>query len=485
MRKLSLLTCTAILCFAGNTAAANTIFLEENGVVIFEMESTPPGKDWKSKTVIPGYLGSSYYEYTGATVYRPDNADDSKMTFRFRISTPGNYELHWRSRIAEGTSRTESNDSWVRFATGTNVAGEQALSGWTKGYMNKFEEWSWTVRTVDNVGKRIRQYFGAGDHTIEIAGRSGGHAIDRVALTKYDTVTFNGTNFDGLPESPTTTGSSIPPTPPPAPTPIPQPAPQPAPTPAPTPTPTDPTPAPAQPSGSNQTGVCENNVLTLAPSDDIYNRGTTNINNDELRVDGLNRKSYLLFDLSSVPAQRSSAKFSFVVGEDAGAGTVTLSAGSHSNWNQTQSEFADLPSESHVLGTLASTFTPGNRYEVTADPTLFGTGKETVIVSMTAGDNDMSMRSSELADGPTLAIAGDANFCSDYDQQTPTDGSNAGGAPTMGAANPGTTTDDVSGDTADTMKSSGGGAATYLFVLSLLGFVGIRTRATSRTRRSQ
>ena len=149
------------------------------------------------------------------------------LTYRFRIEEAGNYELIWRSRIGIGTNPTEHNDSWVRFPTGQNVAGEQAINGWVKVFMNRINSWYWRAVTVDFVGRPIRQFFPAGEHTIQISGRSRGHAIDRIALFAYEDVRFSESLFDSLPQSPMSGGSSPAPVPA-APEPEPAPAPAPA-----------------------------------------------------------------------------------------------------------------------------------------------------------------------------------------------------------------------------------------------------------------
>ncbi|MCI5064623.1 DUF5060 domain-containing protein, partial [bacterium] len=168
-------------------------FQEQGGRLIMEFESSNPQGGWTQRTAFTPFTGTSYYEWTGNNNYsRPG---DGVVQFPFEISTPGNYELRWRSRICRGSDRTEHNDSWVQFPTGQNISGEQGLNGWTKVYQNQPNTWSWDAKTVDNVGRPVRQYFSAGTHTMEVSGRSNGHCIDRIALYKYDSVYFDGSAF--------------------------------------------------------------------------------------------------------------------------------------------------------------------------------------------------------------------------------------------------------------------------------------------------
>jgi len=126
------------------------------------------------------------------------------------VQTPGNYELRWRSYITEGNNATEANDSWVRFPTGRNISGQHALNGWTKVFMNQLNMWSWSAKTVDNVGKPLRQFFSAGDHVIEISGRSHGHAIDRLVMYRYDTIKYSTNTFEAFAVSSTVGGNQAP-----------------------------------------------------------------------------------------------------------------------------------------------------------------------------------------------------------------------------------------------------------------------------------
>jgi len=64
--------------------------------------------------------------------------------------------------------------------------------------MNVIGEWSWNARTVDNAGRKIRQFFNAGEHVLEVSGRSRGHAIDRIALFHYNTNSFSRDRFERL-----------------------------------------------------------------------------------------------------------------------------------------------------------------------------------------------------------------------------------------------------------------------------------------------
>jgi len=239
---------------ASVTAVADTrAAVESGGLVVMEVESVPAAGDWRKETRINGYKGSGYYVWEGPNLFGVNSAGRGVLQYRFRINRAGNYQLRWRSRITEGNNPTEANDSWVRFPTGRNVNGEQPINTWTKVYMNGLNKWSWASATVDGVGRPIRQYFSAGDHVMEISGRSTGHAIDQIVLYHYPSVSYSSAKFEQLTPS---NNTGVDPSPAPAPAPAPEPEPEPTPEPEPEPAP-EPAPAPEPEPAPEPTPVVE------------------------------------------------------------------------------------------------------------------------------------------------------------------------------------------------------------------------------------
>ena len=204
-------------------AQANNVFQESGGIVVMEVESESATGQWSQEQNIGGFRGQGYYVWRGEQFFNPADAGRGTISYRFFVNTPGNYEMRWRSYIAFGNLGSDYNDSWARFPTGSNIPGQHGLNGWTKVFQGHLNEWSWDAKTVDFVGNPIRQFFSAGEHVMQISGRSFGHAIDRIALYRYEDMNFDPSRFDNLPES-ARSGNSAP-----APEPTPQPEPQPAP----------------------------------------------------------------------------------------------------------------------------------------------------------------------------------------------------------------------------------------------------------------
>ena len=155
------------------------------------------------------------------------------LTFPIQIEAPGIYRFQWRNRITEGTSTTDANDSWLRInadafyaqrnqnsvvcpkgydpttndcptdldADGNTTPNGSGSNGWFKVYRSGQGDWIWSTRTSDNDGHDIFARFDEpGIYTVEIAGRSRDHAIDRWVLYEAD---FEGDPLDiSQPESP-------------------------------------------------------------------------------------------------------------------------------------------------------------------------------------------------------------------------------------------------------------------------------------------
>ncbi|GAB5552731.1 MAG: hypothetical protein Sapg2KO_23220 [Saprospiraceae bacterium] len=190
------------------------LFQEENGLVVFEVESATNFGQWTPKTSIAGFSGEGYLLYEGPDLF--NTPGQSKMTYQLQITTPGKYRFQWRSRIAIGDSNTEHNDSWLRFPDASDFYAEKGniklypkglgktpnpegstKEGWFKVYQNVRNNWAWRASTNDNDPHNIYVEFdSAGIYTLEVAGRSNGHALDRIALYQSTVAESMATNLN-------------------------------------------------------------------------------------------------------------------------------------------------------------------------------------------------------------------------------------------------------------------------------------------------
>lgn len=408
--KIVLWVLSVLLCVSSHAWADETVFIEENGFLTFEAESIPALGEWRSLKQLGGFTGSGYYQWGGPTLLSVSRAGQDTLKYHFRINNPGNYELRWRNRIAIGTSNTEHNDSWVRFATGANIAGEHPLNGWTKVFMNQRNVWSWGSRTVDGVGRSLRQFFSAGDHTIEISGRSTGHAIDRVVLYQYDEHNFSEEAFNtaaasriiqgsveiAAPEADVTSQNEQ------------------------TSVPSQEPPQQSAPTNTNESatlagspGSCSSGRAVIAPVADLYVQSGNIIEQGQLRVEHANRTAYLQFDTTGITDGIQTASLQFMVGSDGGSGVLDVYTAGHSEWSEQTTELDSLPSATAIVGSESAQWGSGTVHEITLDTSLLVEESVSLILELQNNSSDFSIQSSDAGENsPRLILTGEsADFC--------------------------------------------------------------------------
>lgn len=216
----TIITAFLFFCFFQNIIAqAPFTFIEEEGIVVIEAESTSPYGQWAVDTTISSFLGDSYLRFQGTNQF--NNPGTSRLVYKIQINKTGRYRFQWRSRITVGSSNTDNNDSWLRFNDASDFYGQKgneivyprgtgktpnpegsSSNGWFKIYQNRLNSWTWNTSTSDNDPHNIFVEFdSAGVYTVEISGRSNGHGIDRFVLYHSDVSTGVATSLT-RPESP-------------------------------------------------------------------------------------------------------------------------------------------------------------------------------------------------------------------------------------------------------------------------------------------
>lgn len=186
-----------VACQDANTA----IYEEKDGLIAVEFESISDHNDWIKENTIAGFLGTNYLVWTGdQSTNTPGNG---LLTYKIKINNQGTYRFIWRSRVTNGTSGSEHNDSWLRFADASSFYGKKGESivypadtgqsptpngsskdGWFKIYKSgAADQWKWQSSTSDNDAHDIFVQFDApGIYTMEVSARSNFHALDRFVL---------------------------------------------------------------------------------------------------------------------------------------------------------------------------------------------------------------------------------------------------------------------------------------------------------------
>lgn len=175
-------------------------YVEKNGIVSVEFETVEGEIDWERGSSLEGFEGDGYLVWNNPDSFQmPGNGI---LTYTLQITTPGTYRFIWRSRITEGETQSEANDSWLRFDDADDFFGERdgsfvyprdrgktpnpegsSRDGWLKVYMNRLGEWFWRSNTSDNDPHNIFVRFNEpGVYTMEVSGRSQFHGLDRFLL---------------------------------------------------------------------------------------------------------------------------------------------------------------------------------------------------------------------------------------------------------------------------------------------------------------
>jgi hypothetical protein len=202
------------------------MFVEKDGLLVVEMESTDHSDGWEFETGRDA-TGAGYLNMLAPqAAWKPANIKEI-IKVRIKINNPGRYQFQWRNLITKpGVPSTEHNDSYLKIyadkfygqkeqnivcpkqleaenncvPAGRTLAGEAA-----QGYFKIFrsgspiDEWKWSTYTSDSDGHTVfAEFDSAGEYEVEIANRSDYHAIDRFVLFRDGNTANNVNRADAL-----------------------------------------------------------------------------------------------------------------------------------------------------------------------------------------------------------------------------------------------------------------------------------------------
>lgn len=173
----------AAILFAAPTLAQNgdqTVFLEEDGVVVIALESGNEPGAWNESVSTPGFLGEAYIRWDGPNLFNQPGAAGI-FGFDFEVNGGGNHIFSLRNRH-ENPDPTEENDVWIR------VDGGQ----WIKLFSNmpgSVGSWTWESRFDFGHGNQPQASYNLtpGIHRVEFSGRSFGFKMDRLHIYRPGT----------------------------------------------------------------------------------------------------------------------------------------------------------------------------------------------------------------------------------------------------------------------------------------------------------
>jgi hypothetical protein len=171
-------------------------------LVVIEVESAPVLEGWAYKADTLKHSGLGYLEWS----MKGQGIKPGKgvLSYSFEITEAGNYQLFLRSKMLNPANRPETldpdgNDIWVKFEGGNDIEKLKALGNdWNKVLIIGHPS-GWTWNTNADGGKEhpltaVCRHFEKGTYTISLSGRSEGHAIDKIVLSKFKKPNLNFSN---------------------------------------------------------------------------------------------------------------------------------------------------------------------------------------------------------------------------------------------------------------------------------------------------
>ncbi len=157
-------------------------------------------------------------------------------------------------------------------------------------------------------------------------------------------------------------------------------------------------------------------TMALSPIQDAYLQDDSRYNTGELRAELDKRTTYLMFDLSSVSGNITSAKLQLTVGSDPGYGTIKVLLGKGTDWTEDNLSTGNAPTPVATLGSLDTEFSPGKAYtwNLSNINAIEATGGKLSLIVTHPSGNDVafiSKENSNTSGRPTLILTtdGDAN----------------------------------------------------------------------------
>ena len=182
-------------------------------MVVIEAEDLALTGDWK---VVDDRAasGGRYITWEGLSPSANNNRPDDVVTTMIEIDRPGSYRFTWAMRQPAGVDSDKANDSWLDFpdAARFGPVGGGDYPGFIKVFGNAKGDFAYRARADVNHQKSTIsvEFERAGRYTLQIAGRSHGHQIDRIvvhhsSISQADAIAGRSGGCDDDPPTTTTT----------------------------------------------------------------------------------------------------------------------------------------------------------------------------------------------------------------------------------------------------------------------------------------
>ncbi|WP_026810760.1 CBM96 family carbohydrate-binding protein [Arenibacter latericius] len=144
-------------------------------------------------------------------------------------------------------------------------------------------------------------------------------------------------------------------------------------------------------------------TVTLTPINDAFLQGSRSYNTSIIRLEESKRTGYLMFDLSKIEGEITSANLEFTISSDPGYGTIEAHLGNGSNWTETNLSSNNKPNPTTFLGSINKTYKLGSTEKISLKAESFSADKTTLILFHKNG-NDLAFASSKTSSAPKLTV---------------------------------------------------------------------------------
>ena len=145
------------------------------------------------------------------------------------------------------------------------------------------------------------------------------------------------------------------------------------------------------------------NSVTLTPIQDAYLKGNIRYNTSILGVSENLRDSYLMFDLSQIDGEITSAALEFTVSQHAGDGMTKVYYGTHSSWAENSLSPQNRPQASTFIGKIDRSYNIGNTVRINLLTSRFSKGKNSLVLWHENG-HGYTFASKESSTPPKLVV---------------------------------------------------------------------------------
>ncbi len=144
-------------------------------------------------------------------------------------------------------------------------------------------------------------------------------------------------------------------------------------------------------------------TVTLTPIHDAFLQGSSSYNSSIIRLEETIRKGYLMFDLSKIEGQITSASLEFTISSDPGYGTIEVYLGNGDVWTETNLNTTNRPNAGAFLGSINKSYPLGSTEKISLKTDSLSAAKTSLILLHKNG-NDLAFASKQTATPPKLTL---------------------------------------------------------------------------------